>query len=241
MDSDIDVASLMMKHFEVEFVFDKQGRIRSANYWTDARAAKFVLGITRTNTVWAFGAELPEEVCHELERVARLEDFDPSSSPHHTEQYLSIVSNIYSDTKRELYDSLTYWFPATGGSSLEKDCILIDSSNQSLLEEHFEHMLGYQGKVIEYDQPIVALVIDGVAVSVCSSARSNEEAHECYVLTASEYRQTGYATNVVKSWANTLKSKGLIPLYNTSIGNEPAQTVARKAGFSLYGRALRIH
>jgi len=241
MDSDIDVASLMMKHFEVEFVFDKQGRIRSANYWTDARAAKFVLGITRTKTVWAFGAELPEAVCRELERVARLEDFDPSSSPRHTEQYLSIVSNINSGTKRELYDSLTYWFPATGGSSLEKDCILIDSSNQSLLEEHFEHMLGYQGKVIEYDQPIVALVVDGVAVSVCSSARSNEEAHECYVLTASEYRQTGYATSVVRSWANTLKSKGLIPLYNTSIGNEPAQTVARKAGFSLYGRALRIH
>ena len=241
MDSDIDVASLMMKHFEVEFVFDKQGRIRSANYWTDARAAKFVLGITRTNTIWAFGAELPEEVCRELERIAKREDFDPASSPRHMDQYLSILSTIYSGAKRELYDSLTYWYPATGRNSLEKDCILIDSSNQSLLEEHFGHMLGYQGKVIEYDQPIVALVVDGVALSVCSSARSNEEAHECYVLTASEYRQTGYATNVVKSWANTLKSKGLIPLYNTSIGNEPAQTVARKAGFSLYGRALRIH
>ena len=110
-----------------------------------------------------------------------------------------------------------------------------------MLEEYFEHMLGYQGKVIEYDQPIVALVVGGVAVSVCSSARSNEEAHECYVLTASEYRQKGYATSVVRSWANTLKSRGLIPLYNTSIGNEPAQTVALKAGFSLYGRALRIH
>ena len=241
MDSDIDVASLMMKHFEVEFVFDKQGRIRSANYWTEARAAKFVLGITRTNTIWAFGAELPEEVCRELERIAKREDFDPASSPRHMDQYLSILSTIYSGAKRELYDSLTYWYPATGRNSLEKDCILIDSSNQSLLEEHFGHMLGYQGKVIEYDQPIVALVVDGVALSVCSSARSNEEAHECYVLTASEYRQTGYATNVVKSWANTLKSKGLIPLYNTSIGNEPAQTVARKAGFSLYGRALRIH
>ena len=132
MDSDIDVASLMMKHFEVEFVFDKQGRIRSANYWTDARAAKFVLGITRTNTVWAFGAELPEEVCRELERVARQEDFDPSSSPHHTEQYLSIVSNIYSGTKRELYDSLTYWFPATGGSSLEKDCIPVSYTHLTL-------------------------------------------------------------------------------------------------------------
>ena len=102
-------------------------------------------------------------------------------------------------------------------------------------------MLGYQGKVIGYDQPVVALIVDGVAVSVCSSARSNEEAHECYVLTAFEYRQKGYATSVVKPWANTLKSKGLIPLYNTSIGNEPAQTVALKVDFSLYGRALRIH
>ena len=241
MDSDIDVASLMMKHFEVEFVFDKQGRIRSANYWTDARAAKFVLGITRSKTVWAFGSELTKEVRDELERIAKLEDFDPASSPRHTEQYLSILSTSDSGTKRELYDSLTYWFPATGGNSLEKDCILIESSNQSLLEEHFEHMLGYQGKVIEYDQPLVALVVDGVAVSVCSSARSNEEAHECYVLTTSEYRQKGYATSVVRSWANTLKSRGLIPLYNTSIGNEPAQSVARKAGFSLYGRALRIH
>ncbi len=241
MDSDIDVASLMMKHFEVEFVFNKQGRIRSANYWADARAAKFVLGITRTNTVWAFGAELPEELCRQLEQIAILEDFDPASSPRHTEQYLSLLSTIDSGTKRELYDSLTYWFPAAGGERLEKDCILIESSNQSLLEEHFEHMLGYQGKVIEYDQPIVALVVDGVAVSVCSSARSNEEAHECYVLTAFEYRQKGYATSVVKSWANTLKSTGIIPLYNTSIGNEPAQTVALKAGFSLYGRALRIH
>ena len=84
MDSDIDVASLMMKHFEVEFVFDKQGRIRSANYWTDARAAKFVLGITRTNTVCSFGAELHEEVCRELERIAKPKNFDPDTSLRHS-------------------------------------------------------------------------------------------------------------------------------------------------------------
>mgnify|MGYP004367395581 CR=1 FL=1 len=47
VDSDIDVASLMMKQFEVEFVFDERERIRSSNYWRNARAAKFVLGITR--------------------------------------------------------------------------------------------------------------------------------------------------------------------------------------------------
>ena len=189
----------------------------------------------------SFGAELHEEVCRELERIAKPKNFDPDSSLRHSKQYLSLLSTIDSGTKRELYDSLTYWFPAAGRERLEKDCRQIDSGNQSLLEEYFEHMLGYQGKVIGYDQPVVALIVDGVAVSVCSSARSNEEAHECYVLTAFEYRQKGYATSVVKSWANILKSKGLIPLYNTSIGNEPAQTVALKAGLSLYGRTLMIH
>ena len=241
MTRDIDVASLMMKHFEVEFVFDDQGRILSANYWTEAKTAKFLLGITRSKAIWAFSSELPKQVCLELEKIAKLEDFDPADSPKHIDRYQAVLSENMLSSQLELYDSLTYWFPATGGNSLEKDCILIDSSNQSLLEEHFEHLLGYQGKVIEYDQPIVAMIVDGVAVSVCSSARSNEEAHECYVLTSSEYRQKGYASSVVKSWANTLKRKGLIPLYNTSIGNEPAQTVAHKAGFSLYGRALRIH
>jgi len=191
--------------------------------------------------VCSFGAELHEEVCRELERIAKPKNFDPDSSLRHSKQCLSLLSTIDSGTKRELYDSLTYWFPAAGRERLEKDCRQIDSGNQSLLDEYFEHMLGYQGKVIGYDQPVVALIVDGVAVSVCSSARSNEEAHECYVLTAFEYRQKGYATSVVKSWANILKSKGLIPLYNTSIGNEPAQTVALKAGLSLYGRTLMIH
>ena len=54
MDSDVDVASLMMKHFEVEFVFDDQGRILSANYWTEAKTAKFLLGITRFNQYAVF-------------------------------------------------------------------------------------------------------------------------------------------------------------------------------------------
>ena len=58
-------------------------------------------------------------------------------------------------------------------------------------------MLGYQVKVIEYDQPIIAKVADGTVVSMCSRARSNEEAYEYYVLTMSEYRLKGYSTNLV--------------------------------------------
>ena len=53
------------------------------------------------------------------------------------------------------------------------------------------HMLSNQGKVIEYDQPIIAKAVDGAAVSKSSSARSNEEAQDCYVLTASDCRLKG--------------------------------------------------
>ena len=89
----------------------------------------------------SFGAELHEEVCRELERIAKPKNFDPDSSLRHSKQYLSLLSTIDSGTKRDLYDNLTYWFPTTGGNNLEKDCILIDPRNQSLLEDHFEHIL----------------------------------------------------------------------------------------------------
>ena len=39
MDRDVSVSSLKMKHFEVEFIFDEQGRIQSANHWAEATDA----------------------------------------------------------------------------------------------------------------------------------------------------------------------------------------------------------
>lgn len=39
MDRDVIVSSLEMKHFEVEFIFDKQGRIKSANHCAEATDA----------------------------------------------------------------------------------------------------------------------------------------------------------------------------------------------------------
>ncbi len=241
MTRDIDVASLMMKHFEVEFVFDDQGRILSANYWTEAKTAKFLLGITRSKAIWAFSSELPKQVCLELEKIAKLEDFDPADSPKHIDRYQAVLSENMLSSQLELYDSLTYWFADDEPDDQIKGCVRVTENNQSLLSEHFEHMLGYDGKVIKFDQPIFAQVVDGTAVAVCSSARSNQEAHECYVLTVPDYRNQGFATNVVRSWANQLVREDILPLYNTSIDNIEAQTVAAKSGFSLYGRALRIH
>ena len=39
MDRDVIVSSLEMKHFEVEFIFDEQERIKSANHCAEATDA----------------------------------------------------------------------------------------------------------------------------------------------------------------------------------------------------------
>ena len=241
MKRDIDLASLMKKHFEVEFVFDDNRRILRANDWTEAKTAKFLLGITRSGISWAFGVDLPQSICAELGRIAKLEDFDPSVSPNYHDRYLEILTSDGLKQTTEIYDSFTYWYPNRGIQKMARDCVLVSQTNQDLLSTHFEHMLGYEGKVIQFDRPVVAQLIGGVAVAVCSSARSNREAHECYVLVVPEYRNSGLATNVVSSWANAVSQMGILPLYNTSIENVAAQNVAVKSGFSLYGRALRIH
>ena len=138
---DIDVASLMMKHFEVEFVFDDQGRILSANYWTEAKTAKFLLGITRSSAIWAFDSKLPESVCLELEKIAKLEDFDPSYNPKALDQYQALLSEYSPNKKLELYDSLTYWFSNDAPGALMEGCVRITESNRQLLSDHFEHMI----------------------------------------------------------------------------------------------------
>ena len=86
---EIDVASLMKKHFEVEFVFDHRGRILSANHWTHADTAKFLLGVTETKLLWAFGAELSVDVCDELKTLAELEAKDPLNRAIFLDEYVS--------------------------------------------------------------------------------------------------------------------------------------------------------
>ena len=93
------------------------------------------MGITNASAAWAFFLDLSEDICEELERFEKQEDLNPASSPGYTNQYLSILAEVDLLSDRELYERLTYWFPNLERSILEKDCILIDSGNQYLLEE----------------------------------------------------------------------------------------------------------
>ena len=99
------------------------------------------------------------------------------------------------------------------------------------LDHHFS---GWTASEISYRAPIVALVEEGRAVSVCFSSRRSYEAAECGVETAAEFRGRSLAPRVAAAWAQAIRASGLIPLYSTSWSNAPSLAVARKLGLVAY-------
>ena len=83
--------------------------------------------------------------------------------------------------------------------------------------------------------PYVAVIRDGLAVSLCFSAAECAEAAEAGVETATEYRGRGLVLDAVRAWAAALQASGRLALYSTTWENEASQRVAAKLGAFEYG------
>ncbi len=91
-----------------------------------------------------------------------------------------------------------------------------------------------------YRTPIVALMEDEHAVSVCFCARRSDVAAEAGVETAMEFRGQGLATRVTAAWALAIRDSGRVPLYSTSWTNHASLSVARKLGLETYASSWSI-
>lgn len=89
-------------------------------------------------------------------------------------------------------------------------------------------------------QPMVALILDGKAVSICASVRITGDAHEAGVDTAPAYRGRGYAAQVATAWASAVRDIGRIPFYSTSWTNTASRSVARKLSLIHFGNDLHV-
>ena len=83
--------------------------------------------------------------------------------------------------------------------------------------------------------PYVAVVRDGLAVSLCFSAAECSEASEAGVETATDYRGRGLVVEAVRGWAAAVQASGRLALYSTTWENEASQRVAHKLGAFEYG------
>lgn len=209
-------------HLQTMFLFDGNGRIRSTREPASTPGPMFALIRGTSNCAWAVRADLPQELADELGRLARAEPpaTDLQGNPVHAERYRALAGG-------ELYAGPAFTFPEEIAPST--DTVLVGPVQ--LLARYFP---GWTSAEIEGRSPVVALVEDGDAVSVCFCARRSGAAAEAGLETAAAFRGRGLGPHVTAAWALAVRASGRVPLYSTSWSNGASLSVARTLGLIPY-------
>ncbi|MCY3783548.1 MAG: GNAT family N-acetyltransferase [Chloroflexi bacterium] len=123
-----------------------------------------------------------------------------------------------------------------GGSLGPPDLIEITPCTTNRLSPEF----AWLADELTVRDPVMAVVVDGMAVSVCFSARSTSAASEAGVETLPGHRGRRYAGAVTAAWADAVRRQGRIPLYSTSWPNKASRRVAARLGLIQYATDFHI-
>ncbi len=208
------------------FVFDDRGRITSTREPGGGPGPLFAIIRSRAECAWAVRADVPEDVASGLERVARAEPpaADFRLPPVHADRYVATLTRAVRDAPLHPSSGPSFTFP----EALPLAGEIVRVEDERLLAPHFEGWV--VGEIAEGRAPVVAVVEDGIPVSICFCARSSEVAAEAGLETAAGFRGRGYAALVTAAWAAAIRASGRTPLYSTSWTNLASLAVARKLG-----------
>jgi GNAT superfamily N-acetyltransferase len=160
----------------------------------------------------------------------------------HAEQYLSLLqtgftslhnanANANANAKLVCFHGPAFTFPETD-VALPRGPVAAVVSDESVLHRHFRGWA--PGEIAAGRAPVLALLEDGHAVSICFCARRSDAAAEAGLETAPAYRRRGFAKRVTAAWARAVRESGRAPLYSTSWNNVESLAVARRLGLTLY-------
>lgn len=229
---------LMNIHASALFTQNIESRLLFVNEpdGTEIPAPRLFLGRTRAGNVWRFHADLPENLCEELDALCADEpplsvEFD--EPPRHLETFVRLLEKHA--PVQEVPSGPAYQF--TGYNPPSKSLLVaVTEDKPETLQGGFEKLI----EELPAWQPFVALVEKTSAVSVCRSVRITAEAHEAGVETLPDFRGKGYAGDVTAEWARRVKAAGAVPLYSTSWENNASRAVARKLHLKCYGADFSI-
>ena len=214
---------------ETLYLLDGDGRIRGTRELEPSPGPVFSLIRGRASCAWAVRADVSRDLAEELEELAR--DEPPVSdfrvAPVHVERYMSLVEG-------KVDSGPSFVFPEAIAEP--QGTVRID--DVALLDHHFS---GWRASEIPECAPIVGVVEDRHAVSVCFCARRSDVAAEAGVETAVEFRGRGLAPRATAAWASAIRAAGRIPLYSTSWSNEASLAVARKLGLVAYASTWSVY
>jgi GNAT acetyltransferase len=206
---------------ETLFVLNEGGRIVSTREPNPTAGPMFSLIRDATHCAWAIHNDVPDDLAHQLDALAREEPViqDFRSEPLHVGRYRSLLGGT-------VESGPVFTFPEVLPTS--RDTITIEDIKK--LERHFG---GWKSNELSGCAPIVGIVEDGYAVSVCFSARRSALAAEAGLETAKPFRGVGLGPRVTAAWALAIRTSGLLPLYSTSWVNTASLAVARKLSLSV--------
>lgn len=203
---------------ETLFVLNDQGRIVSTREPAPSRGPLFCLIRGHAECVWAIHEAVCGEIAGRLEFLACDETpgIDLRSAPRNAGLYQSLLAG-------RVESGPTFCFP----ESLAEVSGLVSIDDLDLLQLNFE---GWSVEEIPGRKPMLAVIEDGQAVSICFCARRSEIAAEAGLETATKWRGRGYAVSVTAAWAQAVRSCDLFAMYSTSWSNSASRSVARKLG-----------
>ena len=219
----------MVLHVEALFTHDVNGCLAHGNEPSHPIAPRFFLGQTLDGPVLRFRDDVGAAVRRELTRVAKqlpntLDAIDPTP-------FQLILSRAAPVAQTETGPAFVFLEDAA-----PNEAVRITAANAKCLESLLS---AWRGDV-ELCQPMMVLVRDGSAVSICASVRTTPRADEAGLETAPAFRGQGYATIVVPAWARAVRAAGRIPLYSTSWENQASRGVAAKLHLTAFGSDLHI-
>ena len=183
-------------HLNTLFELDDRGRIAATREPGPNPLRLFCLVRGATTCVWALRADVPDDIAAEVDALARdeLPGADLRAPPVHAERYVSLLGGRVSFGP-------AYSFPDALPDLGE--VVFVDE-----LRPLEQHLRGWTAEDVPLSSPIVAVLEDGHAISVCFCARRTEAAAEAGLDTAEPFRGRGLGPRVGAAWASTIRASG---------------------------------
>jgi GNAT superfamily N-acetyltransferase len=224
----------MRLHIATLFTHDAHGRLVRTNEPAGGAAPRFYLGRTRRARECRVRHDVSQPDADELIALGRADapDIDDLAPPATTAAYEAVLAR--SAPVQKIWSGPAFHVGAD--VSRRPGAVAITADNVELLRTHFASWIDSAPN--EY--PMVVSVVDGAAVSVCSTVRRTPAAVQAGVETAPEFRGRGFGSVAVAAWADAVRQSGVIPLYSTSWQNVASQSLARKLGLTQFGADLHL-
>jgi hypothetical protein len=209
-------------YLQTSFVLNSNGRITSTREPGPRPGPAFSLVRSAARCAWAVRANIPQGLAYELDNLAReeLPVLNFRDAPVHADRYVSLVGG-------RIESGPAFTFP----HAIDQPADTVFVEGLRMLSRNFR---GWNDDEIPGRSPILAVVENGDAVSVCFCARRSHKAAEAGLETATAFRGRGFGPRVTAAWALAIRASGRVPLYSTSWINGASLAVARKLSLVAY-------